>query len=69
MAENDDEGVELPPIEPRPMIVRVLAALAIVAIVVGSMWVIIRAAHNINKKVRHDLTTTIAPSTTTTIAQ
>ena len=64
-----EEGAELPPIEPRPMIIRVLAALAIAAIVVGSVWVVVRATHNINKKVHHDLNTTIAPSTTTTIGQ
>ena len=51
------------------MFIRVLAALAIVAIVVLLMWATIRAGHNINHKVRNDFnTTTTAPRTTTSAA-
>jgi preprotein translocase subunit SecD len=57
MAGEDAESApQPPPITPRPMIVRVLAALAIVAILVLSMWAVLRAAHNIKKTVRNDLT-------------
>ena len=54
----DGDGREPTPLTPRPMIVRVLAALAIVAIVVGLLWVTVRAGHNLSKKVRNDLATT-----------
>ena len=66
-AENADPGTSAedgpPPIEPRPMVIRVLAALAIVAIVVLLMWATVRAGHNMNHKVRNDLnsTTSVPP--------
>ncbi len=65
-SEDREQGSQ--PIEPRPMAVRVLAALAIVGIVVLVMWVTVRAGHNINHKVRHDQTTTVAPRPGTTAA-
>ncbi len=68
MATGDAENTP-PPIEPRPMFIRVLAALAIVAIVGLLMWATIRAGHNINHKIRHDLTTTTTvPKATSTVA-
>src|SRR3954453_9657808 len=55
MAGEDAES-ETPLVTPRPMPVRILAALAIVAILVLSMWAVLRAGSNIKKTVRKDLT-------------
>src|SRR4051794_32304442 len=49
-----DVGDEPPPVVPRPMAIRVLAALAIVAILGLSMWAVLRAGHNLNHKVTRD---------------
>jgi preprotein translocase subunit SecD len=57
------EDGEAPTPIPRPMIVRVLAALAIAAILVLSMWYIIRAAHDVNKRVND------VQSSTSTVAK
>ncbi len=67
MAEDGAQEPSLPPVQPRPMAIRVLAALAIVAIVVLLMWATVRAAHNINHKVHNDFSsTTTAPRSTPT---
>src|SRR3954463_6614298 len=58
----DDAENESPTVEPRPMAIRVLAALAIVAILVLSMWAVIHAATNIKKTVHNDLTIHLIPA-------
>src|SRR3954471_11389297 len=50
------------PVTPRPMPIRILAALAIVAILVFSMWAVIHAATNVKKTVHKDLTLELIPA-------
>src|SRR3954470_1869721 len=61
MADNDAEN-ESPPLTPRPMFQRVLAAIAIAAILFLSMYVVLRAGHNFNKQVKTDFATSIPKS-------
>src|SRR4051812_3747526 len=57
---GEDAASETPMVTPRPMPVRILAALAIVAILVLSMWAVLRAGHNIKRTVSKDLTLQLA---------